>query len=526
MRQAASRKVRRGAQVSQSISLPAPVGGLNARDSVANMPATDALVLDNWFPTPTSVDVRRGYASYATFTGVCETVIVYTGLTSTKVFVAVNTTNDAIIDATSGGAISTPVVGGSGPTVQALTSARFDYAIYGTTGGQYLSAVNGADTPLEYDGTTWTASANTGSGLTTSRLSSVAVYAERFWYIEKDTFNVWYLAAATKSGTLTKLNLGSLFKLGGSLNSIITLTDSTDSLNDYIGFLSTEGELVAYAGTDPSTAATWERVAHIQIGRPVTKGNRAWCKYGADALVVCADGVYPIRAAIALNGRGRELAVSDKIRDLVNADVQVNGAKFGWQVVLHPTGSKLLVNVPTSENIASRTYVMNTQTNAWCRFTNWNAVCYAVAQDQLYFGTNGVLAKADRTTDLDDDGDAIPCDAKQAFNYLGRRGQTKQTKLMRPLLAINGPCNIGVDVDVDYEDTPPTTLYALSGGSGDPWGGIWSAVWSQGITIVRQWFDAPGVGFAIAPRMKIQAQDVTLSWSATDLVYEVGSIGP
>lgn len=515
-----------GVPVSQSISLPAPVGGLNARDSVANMPATDALVLDNWFPTPTSVDVRRGYGSYATFTGACETIIVYTGLTSTKIFVAVNATNDAIYDATSGGALSTAAVGGSGSTVQAVTSARFDYAIYGTTGGQYLTCVNGADTPLEYDGTTWTASANTGSGLTTSRLSSVAVYAERLWYIEKDTFNVWYLAAATKSGTLTKLNLGSLFKLGGSLNSIITVTDSTDSLADYIGFLSTEGELIAYGGTDPSSASAWERVAHIVIGRPVTRGNRAWCKYGSDALVVCADGIYPVRAAIASNGRNRELAVSDKIRDLVNADVQVNGAKFGWQAVLHPTGSKLIVNVPTAENTASRSYVMNTQTRAWCRFTNWNAICYAVAQDQLYFGRDGVLAKADRTTDLDDDGSAIPADAKQAFNYLGRRGQTKHAKLMRPLLAINGPCNIGVDVDVDYEDTPPTSLYALAGGSGDPWGGIWSAVWSQGISIVRQWFTVLGFGFAFAPRLKIQAQDVTLSWSATDLVYEVGSIGP
>ena len=29
---------------------PAPVGGLNARDSVANMPVSDALILDNIFP--------------------------------------------------------------------------------------------------------------------------------------------------------------------------------------------------------------------------------------------------------------------------------------------------------------------------------------------------------------------------------------------------------------------------------------------------------------------------------------------
>lgn len=190
MRQAALRKPF-GAHRSQSASLPPPIGGLNARDSLANMKPEDAILLDNWFPRTTDVAVRRGFVSHATFTGNCEMVIVYSGLTGTKVFVAVDTTNDAIIDATAGGAISTPVVGGAGPTVQALTSPRFDYVNYGTPGGQFLSLVNGANTPLQYDGTTW--SASTMTGVTTSTLFTNAVYAERLWFGAKDTFNVWYL---------------------------------------------------------------------------------------------------------------------------------------------------------------------------------------------------------------------------------------------------------------------------------------------------------------------------------------------
>lgn len=517
----------RGMPASQSLSLPAPVGGLNARDSVANMPATDALTLTNWFPTPTSVDVRRGYASYATFTGDCETVIVYSGLTATKVFAAVvNGSTRSIFDGSSGGALSSAAVGGASNTVQAVTSTRYDYVHFGTIGGQFLSLVNGADTPLQYDGTTWSASTMTGSGLTVSRLFTSAVYAERLWFVEKDTFNVWYLPVNSITGTLTKLNVGSLFKMGGSLACIITVTDADTTSADYICFVSTEGEIVAYLGTDPGSASTWTRVAYLVVGRPVARGNRTWCKFGNDALIVCADGVYPIRTAVATNGRSRELAVSDKIRPLINADLLANGAKFGWQIILHPSGSKLIVNVPTNENVASRSYVMNTQTRAWCQFTGWNAFNYAVAQDTLYFGGDGVLAKADRITDLDDNGSAISCDAKQAFNYLGARGRKKHLKLMRPLIALNGPCSIGVDVDMDYEDTPPATLYAVSGGEGDPWDGLWSAVWSQATTILRQWFSVTGEGNAVAPRMSVQAADISLSWSATDLVYEVGSIGP
>ena len=117
----------KGAVRSLTSSLPPPVAGLNARDSVADMKPEDAILLDNWFPLATEVKVRDGYSSFATFTGDCESVVVYNGVSATKIFVCVNTTNDLIINATAGGAISTAVVGSSGPTVQAITNSRWDY---------------------------------------------------------------------------------------------------------------------------------------------------------------------------------------------------------------------------------------------------------------------------------------------------------------------------------------------------------------------------------------------------------------
>ena len=45
----------------QTASIPAPIGGWNARDSLAAMSPTDAVQLVNWFPTPTDVTMRRGY---------------------------------------------------------------------------------------------------------------------------------------------------------------------------------------------------------------------------------------------------------------------------------------------------------------------------------------------------------------------------------------------------------------------------------------------------------------------------------
>jgi len=49
-------------------SITAPIGGWNARDSIAEMPPTDAVTLTNMYPTPTDVTLRSGYTRYSQLT--------------------------------------------------------------------------------------------------------------------------------------------------------------------------------------------------------------------------------------------------------------------------------------------------------------------------------------------------------------------------------------------------------------------------------------------------------------------------
>jgi hypothetical protein len=49
-------------------SIPSPIGGWNARDSLAQMAPTDAVELVNWYPTPTDVTLRRGYTQTSLLT--------------------------------------------------------------------------------------------------------------------------------------------------------------------------------------------------------------------------------------------------------------------------------------------------------------------------------------------------------------------------------------------------------------------------------------------------------------------------
>ena len=110
----AQRQGTRGAVRSRTSSLPPPVGGLERARFSRRHEARGRDPARQLLPAGDRGGSACRVRSHATFTGDCESVIVYNGLTATKLFVAVNTTNDLIIDATSGGAISTAVVGGAG----------------------------------------------------------------------------------------------------------------------------------------------------------------------------------------------------------------------------------------------------------------------------------------------------------------------------------------------------------------------------------------------------------------------------
>jgi len=126
-------------------SVPAPVGGWNARDSIANMPTTDAVTMQNMFPTPSSVNIRGGSTNFSTgMSGQVQTLMIYEGANVIKMF-AIDAGGKKIYDVTAGGA-ATPVV------TSGISNAWWEYANIATAGGNFLYAVNGVDKPYLFDG--------------------------------------------------------------------------------------------------------------------------------------------------------------------------------------------------------------------------------------------------------------------------------------------------------------------------------------------------------------------------------------
>lgn len=502
----------RGAQ-GVTASIGAPVGGLNARDSYAEMPETDAIIMDNWFPSPSGVTLRNGCSSAATgFPDWVETVMGYNGGATKKLF---GISNGNIYDATAGGAIGAAVVSG-------LTNSRWQHVNFGTPGGKFLICCNGADTPRYFDGSTWTAMSWTGPASLTTMIS-VTAHVSRLWFVEKDLLKVWYLPVNAIAGAATALDLSSIFLRGGYLMSMVSwVVDTVGSLNHYAAFITSEGEVAVYAGTDPSSASTWALVALFRVGRPV--GRRCTCKVGEDILIISADGLFPLSKALQTDRSENDAAISFKIMNLINNDVQAYSANFGWQCILHPIGNKIILNVPTMENSVQYQYVMNTVNNSWCRFTGWNAACWELQGDNLYYGTNQAIMLAD--TGASDAGNAIVADVLPAYSYFRRPGQQKQFTMARPVMQSNGALNILMDLNIDFEQRTPASAPTLSTVTGSPWNtSPWNTSgWGGATQMLKNWQGVGGIGFAAALRMKVASIGVSLRWNATDYVFIPGGL--
>ncbi len=167
-------------------SLPAPVGGWNARDALANMAPTDAVYLENMFPSVSNVNLRGGYVKHAVgLPAEVQTLMTYNAGSDVELYAI---SDGKIFDVTSAGTAGSALVA-------SLSNSQWEYTNVTTGGGQYLYLANGVDKPRLFNGTTWTpidgASTPAITGVTTTNLIQPTLFKNRMWFIEKDTLKAW-----------------------------------------------------------------------------------------------------------------------------------------------------------------------------------------------------------------------------------------------------------------------------------------------------------------------------------------------
>lgn len=501
---------------SDSGTAPAPIGGWNTRDSIAAMPPSDAVILDNWFPSSTSVDLRKGSVTWASgFATRVQTIISYASPTTQKMF-GVDSTG--IYDITLSGPI--------GAAVTPLTNGYCQYINFSTAAGAFLLSVNGTNDLKLYDGTVWTdinaVSVPAITGLLTNTIINIASFKNRVWFIQKDSLDVWYLPVASIAGAATKFALGGLFTRGGFLMSMGTWTiDGGNGVDDFAVFATSEGEIAVYQGTDPTSPTTWALVGVYYIGEPI--GRRCFTKYGGDLLFLCKQGLFALSSALQTASINRSVALSDKISPTISESASTFGNNLGWQTTIFPDANMLLVNVPAYIGTASYQYVMNLITQSWCRFLDWNSSCFFTWDSRLFFGSENSVVQA--WVGPSDNGEFINGVGLTAYSYLGAPTICKHFKLVRPMLKTTSAYDLYIGVATDFNDDVDYNLIASSTSGGSLWDvALWDVdMWGSGPLVGRYWNSiSVNDGNSVAAKLKVRTKLSTIQWLSTDYIYETG----
>ena len=515
----ASRRLRKQPFDSQAVTIPAPRGGWNARDNIVDMDPDDAYTLINWEPTATDVAVRNGYTNHVTgITGQVQSLMVYTSSSTSKMFGAAN---NAFYDVSSAGTVGAAAVSGT-------TNNKWQHVNITTSGGSFMLCVNGAEKLRGYNGTAWYQDGDGThdiTGLDTSTVVNINLHNERIWLIPNNSLKAYYLGTNSIAGAATAFDLSGIARMGGSLVAMGTWTiDAGYGLNDHAVFVTSKGEIIAYIGIDPSSTSTWAKIGQWQLGSPI--GNRCFLKWGGDLLLITFDGIVPLAQGLQSSRLDPRVNLTDKIRGAMATATSTYSGNFGWQLQDYPKGSKLILNVPVSEGSSQEQYVMSTVTKNWFQCQGFNANCWALFNDAVYFGSNTFVGKA--FDGLSDASSNINGTAVQAFNAFGSPGINKRFTMMQQIFNTNGSPQIAAGINVDFNIvTPNSTLsttspgYALWDGATALWDG---ATWGGGLSVTQQWQGINGIGKYAGPTLQSATNGIELHWAATRVVFEKGWI--
>lgn len=389
-------------QFTKPFSIPAPMGGINAQDSLMDLPAGDCVAAINLIPTTYGMDVRKGSVEHARgfvpLHGATEvrSIIPYTGSVSAadRLFCA---TADGIYDISTSGTSFTNVFAWTYPYSTPKTG-DCTFVIHDGVAGKFLllcDEVYGYHTYQENatpaSPGTWIAVPYGPTGIdgtaNPQAFRQVTVWKQRVWFVDSTGGLAWYLDVGEIYGTPVSFSFGNKFPKGGVLKSLHSFThDGGNGPDDYLVALSTAGDVAIYKGTDP--ASDFECVGIWDIG-DLPEGRKLAASSGGDLYVLCGLGLISIAQLLRGADPGVTPAyITGKVTNLLRPLLQQRKTRRGWSVTPIPHEGILIITVPeiagdTGEPIQ---LVMNLSTRAWTVLNGIQMRCVGVWHGAMYMG--------------------------------------------------------------------------------------------------------------------------------------------
>jgi hypothetical protein len=444
------------AQNLKTITLAAPTRGIVMDENEAYMQPGGCIISDNWAPTLRGLKLRGGCIRWCVLP---ETTPVISGFeylsgniakmfagNATKLYDVTNSGAPVLVKSgqTSGNYAASQLANASGDVLVAVNDAgdpplRFNgtswialdtgaiaawanstaYAIGAlakdTTDTTYWRCLVGHTSPAAgtfaaartANPTFWTSTASDGASWITGpagrpvaggrALVYVWKYRNRLFFIEASSMNAWYLPLNSVGGVLQEIPLSGAATKGGRLLFGATWSiDAGDGIDDKCVFVTDQGEVLVFTGSNPSDAANWKQEGRYSLSPPM--GMNAWASVGGDLLIATVDGIVPVSASITKTAGQLELAmITRSIRPMWREEVLAKRA-WSWTIKKWDEYGGIFVTWPGGSPGNRYCAAANNATGAWCRFVGYDATCFMVMRGSMYFGTQGgIVMQADRT---------------------------------------------------------------------------------------------------------------------------------
>lgn len=440
-------------------SLSFAYGGLNIADPLDNMLPQYALEMDNVIPEPSGDRVRNGFLQRVDNVGYAKALAI--NIAGNERLVCATDEKLDIYDVTN---FTIAPVTKSGFSSSNWLNCNFTDG----SGVQHVFFANGADTPQDFT----VANGMTDTSLTIPQgvlLSHPLAFKNRLYFISGD-FTLSYTGVQSISGQLTAFSMGSFFKKGGKLITIANWTqDAGQGVDDLLVLISSEGEVMIYSGTDPE-ANDWSTKGVFQIPKPI--GNNCCATFGADLVVITEKGYLPLSNVLS-DIRANRAGISQKV-DGITKGRNVNK---NWEIHFSPKRGWLIINAPSLlAGYAYEQHVLNTETNAWCRFIGMDSNSWAEVLDRLFFVNGDGIFEAD--VGSTDNGAYIVFSVQRAYNRFGLNYK-KQLMEIDPLFYTETSSLLElykrIDVDFMAGKNKKMTVYQ-SAGNYSSWD---TAIWDE-----------------------------------------------
>lgn len=414
------------------------------------------------------------------------------------------------------------------PAIANLTSGDWSWAqLENADGDVFLRLVNGFDLPQTFNGNAWVDFTITGkrpdnTDLDPRALSFVWSHHERLWYIERNSLNAWYAGTGLLGGEVKILPLAGIFPRGGSLvmGASWSLGDGqAGGLSAQAIFVTDQGEVAVYQGTDPNDFQSFSLVGVYYVGRPLHKNS--YVRAGGDIIIATEIGMIPLsQAVLKAQAALSPVALSYGIEDEWSNRVQQGGLGTRWPCIIWQEESLMVVVAPSRPD-SPDWFVSNARTGAWSRFTGMEATCLATFNGRLYFGrpdgtvaVAGVggrdVARVGLTEPQPYDGVCVPL-----FEDFGSPGNIKTIRAGRVVARSDNNPPMAVKAHTDHRVELPRPPGAGRPPSGSFWDiAVWDAdEWAQEADsqISQNWLSLGGAGYAVTVSATVRSNNAAES---------------